>query len=148
MVHIPPNGDILESPPPPHRFFGRLFPIQLLQISNGCLCCPGAVVMVTREGSSFGEQAVLRLRAVAGFPGLGSRTWQGDCPRSLSLAMTLWVLGMGLLDCCAPGEESPCVSIISVKDDITDLVRVSLRMSAQGRGYPQRECGMPIMWKA
>lgn len=62
--------------------------------------------------------------------------------------MTLWVLGMGLLDCCTPGEEGPCVSISSVKDDITDLVRVSLRMSAQGRGYTQRECGMPIMWKA
>lgn len=55
---------------------------------------------------------------------------------------------MGLLVCHAPGEEGPRVSISSVKDDVTDLVRVSLRMSAQDRGYTQMEYGMPIMWKA
>lgn len=47
-----------------------------------------------------------------------------------------------------PLEKKALVSLSSVKDDITDLVRVSLRMSAQGRGFTQRECGMPVMWKA
>jgi hypothetical protein len=40
---------------------------------------------------------------------------------------------MGLLDYFASGEGS-CVSINSVKDDITHYVRVSLRKSGQDRG--------------
>lgn len=85
MVHISPNGDTLGSLPPPNRSL-----VDCSRSSYYRSPVDGSAILVLwsrhhQGGVYFGEQAVLRLRAVGGFPGLGSRTWQGGCSGSLSL---------------------------------------------------------------